>query len=189
MSTTPIQTSQLSDPFRQILNNKFNILGEFDLVMYDDNFEMLKTHIANVREKKFNPDDKFIIVHHDTDYYMPHCPYGLTIYNLYKTFVELDISLSTVILITNHKGIIKDFKSLIPNNEYQYNLPLIIDEYLSAFNDIYLPTSLKIKEFDTDISHHAISLLGAKRIHRNILFNEFKGRNLLKQIICAYNNT
>jgi len=187
--TEPIYSSALAHSARRTLNKKFNILGEFDLINYDSDFNLLRTHIANCRKQIFSSTDKIIIVHKDTDYYMPNSSYGLTVYNLYKTFLELDISLSTMIIVTNHKGIESDFKNLIPFHEQKYNFPIIIDNYISAFRESErLTHRLSDINFTTNISHHAISMMGVKRIHRNILFNEFKKNNLLNEIICAYNN-
>jgi len=187
--TEPIYSSALAHSARRTLNKKFNILGEFDLINYDSDFNLLRTHIANCRKQIFSSTDKIIIVHKDTDYYMPNSSYGLTVYNLYKTFLELDISLSTMIIVTNHKGIESDFKNLIPLHEQQYNFPIIIDTLISTSNwyEELRPT-LKDIEFNANISHNAICMMGAKRIHRNILFNVFKKNNLLNKIICTYNN-
>jgi len=187
--TEPIYSSALAHSARRTLNKKFNILGEFDLIHYDSDFNLLRTHIANCRKQIFSSTDKIIIVHKDTDYYMPNSSYGLTVYNLYKTFLELDISLSTMIIVTNHKGIESDFKNLIPLHEQQYNFPIIIDTLISTSNwyEELRPT-LKDIEFNANISHNAICMMGAKRIHRNILFNVFKKNNLLNKIICTYNN-
>ena len=187
--TEPIYSSALAHSARRTLNKKFNILGEFDLVNYDSDFNLLRTHIANCRKQIFSSTDKIIIVHKDTDYYMPNSSYGLTVYNLYKTFLELDISLSTMIIVTNHKGIESDFKNLIPLHEQQYNFPIIIDTLISISNFYEeLRPTLKDIEFNANISHNAICMMGAKRIHRNILFNVFKKNNLLNKIICTYNN-
>ena len=189
MCTKPELPSRLSSNFRYVLNKKFNILGEFDIVNYDHDFNLLQSRLLIFSSHTFSHADKFIIVHYDTDYYMPNSNYGLSIYNLYKTFLELDISLSTMIIVTNHKGIESDFKNLIPFHEQKYNFPIIIDNYISAFRESErLTHRLSDINFTTNISHHAICMMGAKRIHRNILFNEFKKNNLLNEIICAYNN-
>ena len=189
MCTKPELPSRLSSNFRYVLNKKFNILGEFDIVNYDHDFNLLQSRLLIFSSHTFSHADKFIIVHYDTDYYMPNSNYGLSIYNLYKTFLELDISLSTMIIVTNHKGIESDFKNLIPLHEQQYNFPIIIDTLISTSNwyEELRPT-LKDIEFNANISHNAICMMGAKRIHRNILFNVFKKNNLLNKIICTYNN-
>jgi len=189
MCTKPELPSRLSSNFRYVLNKKFNILGEFDIVNYDHDFNLLQSRLLIFSSHTFSHADKFIIVHYDTDYYMPNSNYGLSIYNLYKTFLELDISLSTMIIVTNHKGIESDFKNLIPLHEQQYNFPIIIDTLISISNFYEeLRPTLKDIEFNANISHNAICMMGAKRIHRNILFNVFKKNNLLNKIICTYNN-
>jgi len=181
--------SRLSDNARIFFSNKFNILSETDLLEVNDNFDILKQRLLNTKKNTFLPNDKHIIIHYDTDYYLPECPYGLTIFNLIKTFIDVDISLNTIIFITNHKDIIKEFKTLVPESKWDYNLPIIIDDCISCFTHASI-SAYKSKNIPINakkINKHAVCMMGVQRIHRNILFNHITDKNLFNKIATSYN--
>jgi len=184
--------SRLTKEFKELIYSKYNILGEFTLLRYDNNFEKLFNDINQCRIDKFTSNDKFVIVHDDTDYYMPNSEYGLSIYNLYKTFIRLDISLSTVLFITDHINIENDFNALIPLNQRKHNFPIIITNNLfvtRATGDIANYAIINQKNIDKSlILYHGVCMMGEPRIHRNIIFRFFKNANLLDKLICSYRN-
>ncbi len=188
MMEKPTVNNWLSDHARLFFNRKFDILDEFDLVSIDHDFDILKRRLIVTRKEKYNSDEKYLIIHHDTDYYMPHCPYGLSIFNLIKTFTELDISLGTIIFLTSHTGISREFKILIPESEWGYNFPKIIDDKMTWFK--YASNGIKAAEPKIatidDITKHAVCLMGASRVHRNVLYNHITKKKLLSKIAVAY---
>jgi hypothetical protein len=182
--------SRLSVNTRKLINNLFNVIAEYDLVYTDHNFDILEECLRETKKKTYSAKDKYIIVHYDTDYYLPGSSYGLTIHNLIKTFDQLDIPLHTIIFVTNHKGIEREFNKLIPDKNKKHNFPIIIDNCMMCFK-----VSSEIAEVATNtpinvdkITKHAMCLMGCKRIHRNVLFNFIKKNNLLNKIITAYSN-
>ena len=80
---------------------KFNILDKFALPTIDHDFQAVADRLLQTKKEVFAPDDRYLISHFDTDYYLPSCPYGLSMFNLVRTFLHNDISLSMLILITN----------------------------------------------------------------------------------------
>jgi hypothetical protein len=180
---------RLTPQYRHLLTERFNILGEFDLVAYDNDFAMLNNHLTACKPPSFNVDDRIIIIHYDTDYYMPNSKYGMAIHNLVKTFIAVDISLAVVIFITNHVNIHQDFEDLIPSKFREYNFPHIIDNFITVFHPADLiANQMQNITFTNDISHSAVCMMGGKRIHRNIMFNEFTKHKLLDNIMCSYDN-
>ena len=183
--------SRLSTKLRKLLNNKFNIIEEIDLINTDFDFSILKNILLKTKKDHYTNIDKYIIIHYDTDYYLPHCPYGLTIFNLVKTFTEVDISLDNIIFVTSYPGIKKEFELLVPEYEQPYNLPIIIDNCITCFNDELhairnaLPNN--VVKIDT-IEKRAVCMLGQSRAHRHILYNFIKKHNLFDKIATSFNN-
>lgn len=189
--TNRTAASRLSKNARAVFNESFNVLGEYDLICTDYDFDILKRLMSDTRKDTYNPLDKYIVVHYDTDYYLPSCKYGLTIFNLIKTFEELDIPLHTMIFVTNHNGIAKEFKELIPDEEIEFNFPIIIDNYLTCFDvEASIASLAPSVPLNIDkVTKNAMCLMGCKRIHRNIVFNSIKSNDLLNNIVTSYSNT
>jgi hypothetical protein len=175
----------LDKKYYNFLNNKYNILGYWDLVMIDQNFDLFEHELLSTRKECYNLNDFYIIVHGDTDYYLPHCSYGLSIFNLVRSFMHVDISLSKLIFITNHYGIKSEFEQLIPEGMQDYNFPKIIDNSFS--HDSAFNFDLKNTKVDLDsIQYHGLSMMNVNRIHRNILFNHLQKNNLLDRFLVSY---
>ena len=183
--------TRLSPNARDMLNDTFNILGEYDLICTDHDFNILKDSLETTHKSMYEPNDKYIVVHYDTEYYLPRSTYGLTIFNLIKTFEELDIPLHTMIFITNHSGISREFKELIPKEEIEYNFPTIIDNYLTCFvvESTVASESISVPLNIDKVIKPAMCMMGCKRIHRNIIFNMIKDEGLLGSIATSYANT
>jgi|APSaa5957512535_1039671.scaffolds.fasta_scaffold08608_5 hypothetical protein len=182
--------SRLSPNAQIFFNKKFNIIHIFDLGLIDHDFDILKQHLQKTKKKQYQPDDKYLIMHYDTDYYLPGCSYGLSIYNLIKTFVESDIPFSTILFITNHVGIKQEFLTLIPKLEHRYNFPTIVDNCVTCLTSASIASSsaIDIPLNTSKINKNAICMLGVQRPHRNVIFNFIKKNRLLDKIATAYNN-
>ena len=180
----------ISDNFRSLIYRKFNIITEVEIVRYDHDFTLIQDIVTKHKQNIFADKDKFLIIHDDTDYYLPNCPYGTSMFNLIKIFTELDIPYSKILLLTNHVGIKKELEYLIPPTELHHNFPTIIDNSIMFHvNNSLSVSESNVSDLDVqEITHHAICMMGCKRIHRNILFNFFKQRHLFKKIATSYNS-
>lgn len=177
----------ISSGFIAALSAKFNLLDIIELTDVDSDFDLLATRLAKTKKTHFNSKDRYLIGHLDTDYYLPHCPYGLSMFNLVRTFLHNDIPLNTLILFTNHFGIRKEFEILIPKEMHEHNFPTIIDDCIMVANMVRL--GLNQEECNVDevsIENHGISMLGEARIHRNMLLNQLLERNLLDTYAVSY---
>lgn len=179
--------SIISSAFIEVLSTKFDILDVIDYTDVDKNFDKLAERLLQTKKKSFLPKDRYIIAHVDTDYYLPYCPYGLSTFNLVRTFLHNDIPMNTVLLLTNHIGIEREFRLLIPEEMHEHNFPTIID------NCITLPTNLRLglnqQECNVDeslIVKHGVSMFGQPRIHRNMLYNQLMKENLLDTYSVSY---
>ena len=53
----------LTPQYRHLLTERFNILGEFDLFAYDNDFAMLNNHLTACKPPSFNVDDRILSDH------------------------------------------------------------------------------------------------------------------------------
>ena len=181
--------TNLSSDAIEHFKKTYNVLATLRLANFDHDFTKLEDLLQSTYKYEYAHNDRYIIEHSDTDYYLPGCPYGLSIFNLVRVFLYLDIPLYTLLFITNHRGISKEFEFLIPKNMHEHNFPTIIDNCLTVFSNTRtghnMCTGLSV---DVDsIIKHGVSMIGVQRIHRNILFNELKRNNLLNKISVSYN--
>ena len=177
----------ISSAFIEALSTKFNILDVLDVTEFDSNFNILVNRLLKTKKEHFAPKDRYLIGHVDTDYYLPDCPYGLSTFNLVRTFLHNDIPLNTLIFLTNHPGIKKEFELLIPKEMHKHNFPTIIDDGLTICNTVRL--GLNQQECSVDVSSivkHGVSMFGVNRIHRNMLYNMLVERNLLDAYAVSY---
>ena len=169
------------------LSAKFNILDSFPLPSVDHDFQLVSNRLLQTKKEVYDSNDRYIISHLDTDYYLPSCPYGLNMFNLVRTFLHNDISMSTLILITNHKNIKKEFEILIPTEMQEHNFPTIIDDGLTICNTVRLGLNQHECFFvESSIVKHGVSMFGVNRIHRNMLYNMLVERNLLGAYAVSY---
>lgn len=177
----------ISRGFIDALSSKFNLLDIIELPEVDSDFDLLATRLAKSKKKQFDAKDRYLIGHLDTDYYLPNCPYGLGMFNLVRTFLHNDISLNTLILLTNHPGITKEFEILIPKEMHEHNFPTIIDDCIMVANMVRLGLNQEECSIDaSSIVNHGLAMLGAPRIHRNMLYNQLIENNLLDTYAVSY---
>jgi hypothetical protein len=175
------------------LDRKFNVVEYIDLLSVDTDFEMLKQELLLSRLDSYTKNDRYVIFDEDTHYYIDGCSYSLTWYNIIKMFLDADIPLNSIIVFYNGSGLLEQILTLIPRELQNENcIPTIIDNrsklWLGRGEQIFINNFNKHRTVNTHITKHAITMMGQKRIHRNILQNHIKENNLLDKIAVAYNN-
>ena len=179
--------TDLSEVFVDALQKRFNTIALLDINNIDKNWDILKDILVATRKIVYKPKDRYIIVHSDTDYYLPGCPYGLSMLNLVRTFLHNDIPLNTLLLITDHKGIKREFEILIPKEMHEHNFPTIVDDCLTALVNTRIGMNQEETYFnESDIVKHGVSMMGVPRIHRNMLYNQLRQQDLLDTYAVAY---
>ena len=183
----------LTESILSTIKSTINIVDVISLLDFDSDFESLKKRLSDNKKHHYTNSDYYVIVHVDTDYYLPKCPYGFSIFNLYKTFKEIDVDIRKIIFLTNHSGIRKEFEIL---SEVMYGskniTPEIIDNTITPF--AHGCASLYSKEYEDKkinierIEHHGICMMGKPRVHRNAIFNHLKKNHLLDKIKTSYNS-
>ena len=173
--------------FINTLREYINIVDILNVYQVDQDFDLLKDKLIQTKKEVYAPKDFYVIKHYDPQYYLPHCKYSLTTFNLVQTFQEIDISLGQAIIVTNNPGYLDEFKLLIPDRLHQYGLPIVFDDCISAFynNHLDTPTWNNIGINSDKIEKHALTMMGSGRVHRNALYNHIKKHNYFDMIATA----
>ena len=173
--------------FINTLREYINIIDIIDILHFDQDFDKLMDQLLKTKKEVYAPKDFYVIKHYDPQYYLPHCKYSLTTFNLVQTFQEIDISLGRTIIVTNNPGYLDEFKLLIPDRLHQYDLPIVFDNCISAFDNNHLdnPKWNNIAINNDKIEKHALTMMGSGRVHRNTLYNHIKKHNYFDKIATA----
>jgi hypothetical protein len=182
--------SHLTDNFFNQISNFVSIVDSFELFRYLRDFDLLKKRLLETKKQSYSREEYYLISHYDTDYYLPNCPYGLGIFNLVKTFREVDISTGRIIFVTNHPNQINEFKHLIPNNFHNFELPVVIDDCISAFKLSNID-NIPFDDIDFDIDaglieFHALAMMNRLRLHRSAIANHIQDNKLTDKIALSY---
>lgn len=182
--------TRLTKNFINTVQQQVNVIGSFDLLEVDQNFDVVKEYLLRKRKDHFDAKDFFLVSHYDPEYYLPKCPYGLTTFNLVRTFQEVDISLSKLIIVSNRTGHLEEFKTLIPEEIHKWELPIVFDRCLSAFEYNFLDNFgfSDIAVNSELIETNMLSMMRCQRLHRNTIYNFIKDNNLFDSVAIAYNN-
>ena len=181
---------ELAQQIIDALSTKFNLIDILQVNQFDHDFQILADRLEKTRKDTYSINDRYLIEHSDTDYYLPNCPYGLSMFNLVRTFLHHDIPLGKVILVTSHKNIKREFEILIPKFMHHYNFPTIIDNCLTAFKDVRLGENQKEVEINPNkICKHGVSMMGVPRVHRNMLYHQLIEKKLFDSFAVSYKGT
>lgn len=176
---------ELHSDAKHYLHEKFNILLELNCRDFDTNIQVLLDSLAKIKVDTFQPSDKILISHMDTDYYDPLLPCGIAILNIVRCMKIVDIPFANLIFITNHFGIKKEFDMLLADN-HSADLPIVVETLLSP---ISLGTNYdQNPTVDIDkIEKHALCMMGHQRCHRVALFN-FLNQDSFKNNVAVSTN-
>jgi hypothetical protein len=174
---------ELTENYKTALQSKYCVLDNFSLIRYDRHFELLEKHLGSIIKSQYDPNDRIVIDHFDTDYYLDGFPYGLGLYNLFTVFRKLDIPLYVMLLVTNHYGIAKEVNCLAPD---PCDRPTIIETFVSK---LHYASVYNNHNVDADmISVPGLCMLGQGRVHRHAIFR-FIESELMDHIALSTNPT
>jgi hypothetical protein len=95
-----------------LVGQKYQILEILDLIYYDCRLNELNQTLQKYQNHIFSPDERIILLHHDTDYYSDIKSVGNNIYNIFRILSYHDVPLEFVIMFTNHYGIEKELQHM-----------------------------------------------------------------------------
>lgn len=175
------------EPWTEIsehLNQKYQILGTFNLSAYDQNMFALYEDLKGFKSYSFAPNQKIIFYHFETDFYLNGT--GFTVYNLQTILNNLDISQSGCIMLTLAYGIEKEIRQLginICNDTYP--MQVVPNSYVMIVSNPFPDQDIQ-NNFDK-IEYPFMCLNGAERSHRVMLLCLLADCELLNKGIVTWN--
>jgi hypothetical protein len=174
------EETELTNEYYDYLSSKYNLLGNTHLTLVDYRPCLLETKLAAIKKEQYEPNDRFIIEHFDTAYYLPEFFYGIVLYNVIVAFKKLDIPLFVLLLVTNNFGVSAEIDLLAPD---PIDRPTVISTFISIahYTNNYQDMTIDVN----DITMPGLCMLGQSRVHRNALYRLFKNNKLLDRIAVA----
>ena len=173
----------------KIIRERYNVLDIINLLEYDHDPNLLYNHLASLYKNHYDPTDRIVFLHLDTDFYINNGDYpGFTIANLQRILSDLNIPNYFVLLITNHQHIgveLEKVQTLFSGDLIP--IPYVICQLQQCWinpshvTQTALNEKLVIKKF--------ACLNGANRIHRTKFIQLLKLKNLMNDGIVSYNQT
>ena len=118
--------SLISPGLKKILYTKYSIVARFRMNEFDTDFKKFEKDLLSIKKDHFDADERILIEHVDTDYYLKEFPYGINLYNLFTAFKQADVPLFVMLLFTNNFGIQRWVYVLVSVNTN------IVDAYLDG---------------------------------------------------------
>ena len=152
-----------------LLTKRFRILDRMEVFNYFqwDDYDGLEQWFVDNKKQNFAHNERFVICHYDTDYYINN--YGVHLNNFFNMWKQHDFPMFTMIFCTNHHGISKEIMSICQHTDK----PKIIE---SSLNFLQYPDTDQLSNSDIQentIQKHALCLSGGTaRSHRFALYNQ-----------------
>jgi hypothetical protein len=175
--------------FREILNvieEKYQIIELINLYYADDHLDELKSTIKKYENRVFQPNERIIIIHGETDYYANTTSYGNAVYNLIKILNYYNIPQEFILFLTSFYGIKKEINDLCLQMFGSSNINVI---YTSLLYDFPLPVEYADTSPVTigNINTLYCCVNNVGRIHRLITLCYLDRYNLLDKGMISYN--
>jgi hypothetical protein len=166
-----------------LINEKYKILEILNLGYYDCRLAELNQTLQKYQNHVFSPDERIIILHHDTDYYHSNQCVGNNMYNIFHMLAHYDIPMEFVIMFTNHYSIEKELQHLC-QKILNRSTPQVI--YTMLF--FLFPENLENLPDPKyqEIKNLYCCLNGVERMHRVLTLAYLKEYDLLDQGVISY---
>jgi hypothetical protein len=156
---------ELTNEYKNLLQSKYSILDHVSICAFDHDFPLLERWLGRNKKSIYNANDRIIIEHFDTDYYLSGVNYGLALYNLFTVFKKLDIPFFTMLIVTNHFGIEQEIKQLALD---PYDRPTVIETFVST---LHYTNNYQDQGIDADsIIRPGLCMMGTGRVHRHAMY-------------------
>jgi hypothetical protein len=164
----------ISPGLKKILYTKYSIVARFRMNKFDTDFKKFEKDLLSIKKDHFDTDERILIEHVDTDYYLKEFPYGINLYNLFTAFKQADIPLFVMLLFTSNFGIQREIELLAPNPS---DRPTVVESFLTTthYSQDYNDFPLAVE----DITKPALCMMGQPRVHRHAMFNFLSEQDLL----------
>ena len=166
-------TYNLWPAFSARLKTKYNIIAEIDLCKLGNDPGRMYNVLSLAYKDHYDPNDRILIYHYDTDFYHVGGGTGFIVSNLMACLNHLDISVCFCLLLTNHYGISNEINHLSTN---EVGMQIFENNYSLVQTD---PTPKPIDINVDKIVKPYICLNGAKRSHRVMFLCYLREHQLL----------
>jgi hypothetical protein len=168
-----------------LLRAQFQIINSIKFQEFDMNWDTLRTFFINTKKQEYHRNDRYLIVHQDTDIYIDEMCVGVNLRNFFQVVQEIDIPFYTLIIWTNHFGLQKEI-DILCKNRHAKDRPMLIESFSATphITDHYHAVDLDADQ----IEYHAISMMGAGRSHRFALYHELKDLDPAKIAVAIRGN-
>lgn len=172
----------MTQAYRKAIGKKYSIMAHIEFKNFDADFKVLEKQLLLIKKDSFANNERIIIEHQDTDFYLPEFSYGLGLYNVFTAFKKIDIPLFTMLLFTNHFGIAQEVNRLAPDPN---DRPTVIESFITFkhYSNNYQPIDLDVDQ----INMPGLCMLGASRVHRHAMYNFLRDENLLPVVATSIN--
>ena len=122
-------TQHVQPEVLDLISQRYDLRHVVDLLEVDVDLELFDRVMLDLAQTQYAPQDRTVILLHDTDYAAPGQRPGNTVYNFFRLCAHHSVPLEKIIMLTNHWGITADARHLaevICNNEP----PVIIETAL-----------------------------------------------------------
>lgn len=181
------KNSLLTENYYNKFKSLYNIIGHLHFKEFDHDFHILADYLESINNRKFDINDRFIVEHIDTDFYMTNNnTIGINLYNLIEAFLKTDVPIYTLLIYTNHFGIKDEVIKILGNAYDKNNFPTIIETFIAS---AHYPKSFESDGINNDnISKHAICMMkGTPRSHRLAFYNKVVELDMLDKIAISVN--
>jgi hypothetical protein len=177
--------SALKKEVLDIINSQFEVLETIDLFDYDFQLDKLEELLSQYLSYNFKHNQRIILLHNDTDYYVSAKTAGFTLYNLFLLLRKLKIPTEFLILFTNHHGIHQEITMLADQICNSSAIKTIYTELWAHFPNPKDIPPLNIYP-NNSIDYLFSCLNGCNRIHRLLTLCYLKEYNLLSKGMISY---
>lgn len=164
----------------KIIKEKFNVVAEIDARDFDRDYSILESLLLKHKRESYTIYDKFLISAMDINYYDDLLPCSILVINMIRIFERLNIPFFTLLFITTHNGMEKEFDIVLKDHPKD-DRPVVLYTMISNLNTP--PTYDWIEYIETDnIERAGMCLMHMAKSHRVALYNYLIENNLDKQI-------
>jgi len=175
MTSYTTQVKYVSD------QRNLQIIDQFEILDVDQNWQILYNRLKHTRKKTYNPNEKYIIHHYDTEFFLHNK--GLFTENFKKIVSSLDIDPCRFIVFTNHR-----------DSDYNWNYDTTdqncYEVIETPFTDL-LKTNTEILPIPkvAECNMHFCSVMGVSRCHRDKLSYFLLENNLVDKNYILYHKS
>lgn len=163
---------------------QYTIVDVIDLMDYDYRTEALVAKLESLKKDVFEPDEKILVLHNDTEYFYLDSNVGFSTYNLFRAWQYADIPWHVMVLYANQCGI---EKSIYQHWQFlNVDRPTVVENLVNNYNIFYSKAFLQEPE-DKKISQKAVCLMGGTvRSQRIALYKWLKFHHLLNDVCTSF---